>query len=236
MDTSNNRKVDHHHHHTWADSGNTLAYSWLFFNSRCPIFEVLWPADIFDSTPSTPSSPHTQFLYCCFFSCVIFQLSTSKGADKNTGSPSLPTMLCRIMQSYSRDKLYENLGSGIAMLSQLQHIKCVLTKRLQKASKSHDCHAFFLDTVDLRTSEICPRLIYSSHLDWALPQICFAVTIMSPIPVSNGMKGWAVDDLRVLAAASPALLAEDATSPDIPEMRGGNQALLPSIIALHTLA
>lgn len=31
--------------------------------------------------------------------------------------------------------------------------------------------------------------------------------------MSNNMKGWAADDLQVLATASPALLVEDTTSP-----------------------
>lgn len=79
--------------------------------------------------------------------------------------------------------------------------------------RSHSCQTFF---DRLRHSwpsykPNLPGLIYSAHLDPASPQICFAVTIMSPMPY-NGMKGWAADDLQVLAAASPALLAEDATS------------------------
>lgn len=53
----------------------------------------------------------------------------------------------------------------------------------------------------------------------------------------NGVKGWAADDLHMIAAA-------DSTCPpgggrhqhNIPERRGGNQALSPSIITLRTLA
>lgn len=79
-----------------------------------------------------------------------------------------------------------------------------------------------------------PRLICAAHLDLALPQISFAIPIMSP---TSYLLTWKAVPLVAFRYCSPALLAEDATSAASQRWEWvTKRRLYPSIITLHTLA
>lgn len=90
---------------------------------------------------------------------------------------------------------------------------------------------------DVSTADLDSRQTAQANLQRSIATHLFCCHSNEPRAISNTIKVWAPDDLQGLAAASPALLAEDITSAASQRWGvGGSHALLSSITTLHALA